>query len=223
MPIAFVSITQITQLFVTGWTINVPAGVQAGDLLVSVLGENQQTGTTLPGGWTLATALNYSGTNRSLTVAYKIAGPSEPASYTFTLNAAADGAHLLACYRDTDQGATINVGPVTSTALATTNIVLPTMTTTVNGCLALWVAGDNNANALGASGGTTVRGEQFNATAFNRAWLADETIASKGATGTRTATTGGAAVDWGAISIALNADYPSKSIPRNNRSAVYRM
>ena len=69
-------------------------------------------------------------------MAYKIAGPAEPASYTFTLGAASDGAHLLAAYRNEDQGDVINAGPITATALTTTDIIIPAVSPTVAAKLA---------------------------------------------------------------------------------------
>ena len=195
----------ITQLFSTTWNITAPVGVAAGHLLISVMVHNTASAVTLPSGWTLLFNVDYGGPRR-VTIAYKIATASEPApardSYTFTLGAAGDGAHVIAAYRGVNQTTPIDVS-ANSTAAATVDITLPTITTTVNNAMLLWVASDNNGNTLGAPAGTKVVSEMFNSVAFSRIWLAEEFDATSGATGTRVATTGGASVNWAAASIAL--------------------
>ena len=203
--ISKVSSVGITQLFSTTWNITAPVGVAAGHLLISVMVHNTASAVTLPSGWTLLFNVDYGGPRR-VTIAYKIATASEPApardSYTFTLGAAGDGAHIIAAYRGVNQTTPIDVSANTPTSTSV-NITIPEITTTVNSAMLLWVASDNNGNTLGAPAGTKVVSEMFNSVAFSRIWLAEEFDATLGATGTRLATTGGASVNWAAASIAL--------------------
>ena len=68
-------------------TINAPAGLQAGDLMIANLVQvNSLTPPTAPTGWTLIDHENLNGvTNRYASVFYKVAGSSEGSSYTFTV------------------------------------------------------------------------------------------------------------------------------------------
>jgi hypothetical protein len=67
----------------TSVTITKPTGVAEGDVLTALLSTTNQT-FTAPAGWTrLATGGNSS--NWSVDVWYKVAGPSEPASYGFSV------------------------------------------------------------------------------------------------------------------------------------------
>lgn len=69
-------------------TVSKPSGVVSGDLLVAIMW-TARTGAsrswTQPGGWTEAYDSG-SSSNMNMAVAYKVAGGSEPSSYTFTLS-----------------------------------------------------------------------------------------------------------------------------------------
>lgn len=87
-------------------TINAPAGVSAGDVLVAQLAARGGSGIPLTGppGWTLA-AHNNSTSNIVQAVFYHVvpASPAEPASYTFTwLNTVNDAAGGIADYVGVD-------------------------------------------------------------------------------------------------------------------------
>lgn len=73
----------------TGYTVNRPAGVVSGDLMVATIGFVGKGATIgVPSGWTLrsqSTADNTSAGPYTLAVIYKIAGGSEPASYTASI------------------------------------------------------------------------------------------------------------------------------------------
>lgn len=73
----------------SGYTINKPAGVVTGDLMVATIGFVGKNATIgVPSGWTLrsqSTADNTSAGPYTLAVIYKIAGGSEPASYTASI------------------------------------------------------------------------------------------------------------------------------------------
>src|SRR4030095_5919078 len=68
-------------------TVNKPSGVVSGDLMVvGLMVENgKSTAVTVPSGW-IAIAATDNGNNVTIFSYYKLAGGSEPASYTFTLS-----------------------------------------------------------------------------------------------------------------------------------------
>jgi hypothetical protein len=67
-------------------TLNKPAGVVAGDVLVAQITVDGDPAVTPPAGWTAVTnqALN---TNARLVAFYRVAGTSEPASYRWSMSA----------------------------------------------------------------------------------------------------------------------------------------
>ncbi|WIC88891.1 minor tail protein [Rhodococcus phage Shagrat] len=71
----------------TGFTINKPSGVQSGDLMVAVFG-SVALNTTInpPSGWTLeyTNSINSNGGPSTIAVMYRIAGGSEPSSWSGT-------------------------------------------------------------------------------------------------------------------------------------------
>lgn len=200
MAISYVASNTVNQSFVTGWTINKPTGTADGDVMVATLVYGGTTTTcTPPAGWTETKRTTF-GTR--VMVTYQKVASSEGASYTFTLSTAADGAHAISSFRGCDTTTPVYaVGNASYTS--TTDIVGPTVTTTQNDDWLIFVAGDNNSNTLGVPAGMTMRAETWAATPFCRAWQASEPITTAGATGTRTATTGGASVDSSAHMFAL--------------------
>ena len=68
-------------------TINKPTGVASGDVMIANLVEvNSLTAPTAPAGWTSIDGRSLAGgTNRYARIFYKVAGGSEPTSYTFTV------------------------------------------------------------------------------------------------------------------------------------------
>lgn len=81
--------------FATGLTITKPSGVVSGDLLIAIVlgGNGTWTGDT---GWTEAID---QGATPGIRVAYKVAGGSEGASYTFTGSASGVKFGIILCYR----------------------------------------------------------------------------------------------------------------------------
>lgn len=82
--------------------INRPSNTQSGDLLLAELSPEDSAHVTVPSGWTPV-----SNGGDSLTVVYwKVAGTSEPTSYTFALSSVANHGGAIKTYRnvDTSQG-----------------------------------------------------------------------------------------------------------------------
>lgn len=93
----FVAVSSnVTATNATTFTIDKPTGTSADDILIAVMTANT-TGTvtwTTPAGWT-----EVEDAGNGL-IAYKTAGASEGASYTFTSNASAQFRGCIVCYRD---------------------------------------------------------------------------------------------------------------------------
>lgn len=86
---------------------------------------------TAPAGWTLIRRTdNASVTASSLAVYYKVAGGSEPSSYTWTLSANTGSAGGIESFANVDTSAPVNIDNGQNTASGLTHAT-PTVTTTV--------------------------------------------------------------------------------------------
>jgi hypothetical protein len=174
----------------TSITISKPAGTVAGDVMVASIVQNDAVPVSAPAGWTpvredsVDTAIKQS-------VFVRVAGASEPSSYTWSLGgnfrritggissySGVDTAHPV----DAHNGATGQ----------STNITAPSVTTTTAGAMILHLAGINAEGTISAPADSTERWEN---TAFNStntrdalAESSDSVQASAGATGNLTAT-----------------------------------
>ena len=189
MAISFVSAETTIQNSGTTITVNKPAGVVSGDLMIAqfyVEGSSIPT-ITPPAGWTSkATA---TGTNTRSQVFTKVAGASEPAGYAFTSSPSlVAGSGAICAYRATG---TIVEAADAFVADATAPIDAPSVTTTRPNAK-LFCGFTTVAIGSGVSGMTS-RVALDNGSRDIAAF--DQDIASSGATGTRTYT--GSGVGWG--------------------------
>ena len=105
MAIAFESFTFLGQFLNHGnIVLSKPAGTVAGDLLLFLAQDDRPTAGrsfgTLPAGWTLIDEFNHQGPQAAIAaMAFKIAGPSEPASYTFQVLPSQNSATITAIIR----------------------------------------------------------------------------------------------------------------------------
>lgn len=163
----------VTATNATTFTINKPTGTVEDDILIAIMTSNT-TGSvtwTTPAGWT---EVNDAGNGL---IAYKTAGASEGASYTFTSNTSAQYRGCIVCYRDvlidaigtvdtsspftpagvtmTDSG--ILVGIITRAGAAAQTLTLPaSMTSRFNsGTTDKTVAVGDEAVSAGATGSRT--------------------------------------------------------------------
>src|ERR1017187_6374906 len=113
-------------------TINKPAGTQPGDVMVgSVAVRPSSVVISAPAGWTLVRDLDNSstsGNSSSLTVYYKVAGTSEPASYNWTFNTSAGAAGGIQSFSGVDALNPIDVEAGQNKAVALL-ITAPSVTT----------------------------------------------------------------------------------------------
>ena len=167
--------------------VNKPTGTAAGDLMIMVGAIGSTTaGRTWTGdtGWT---EVADQGAIPSLRVAYKVAGASEPSSYTFTISSAT-GTGIAASILTYRYAAYDTIGAFTS---GTDPLVLPSVTATSN--LSVLIAAGARAAAsitLGTPTGMTARVTDSDATAPSYK-ICDQSV-NAGATGTRSMSTGSA-------------------------------
>lgn len=83
-------------------TVNKPAGVVEGDLMIALVNLHNNHGSvapTLPAGWTLLYDPVFPSDSMWTQLAYKIAGASEPSTYTWVLGGFSDMSFYLTAWR----------------------------------------------------------------------------------------------------------------------------
>lgn len=190
-----------------------PAGVVENDLMIAAISmeyRGDDHSFLVPTGWTILEELNF-GNDVFFGVYYKVAGASEPATYTFTDTVDGEDAYsFIVRISGNDRTTPINV----SSGFATGNTNTPTcssVTTTLDDCLVLRMFGaekDDITEDGGEPAGTTVITVDENTDVS--AGAAYESQAVAGATGAAAfALTD--SNDWVAITIAVSSAYPGKA------------
>jgi len=193
-------------------TINKPAGTVSGDVEIAVIEVNGSANLpATPAGWTL---LDSGSTGPSVATYYKVAGGSEPASYSWTVANIASG--VIATYTGCDPVSPINahgaLNRTTGTSATATSI------TTTAPCRLVYVMGTSGNGAITDPSGYTRRGRADDSVTATQTLLDDVDQASSGATGTVTGTFGGAVNAYSGL-IALK---PTGSHPgQNGYSSIY--
>jgi hypothetical protein len=98
-----------------------PANVQAGDLLIAFLTADQPKSWDGDTGWT--ERVDY-GSRPGLWVGTKVAGASEPASYTFAMSGSAQQAGFIVAYRTASFDVIGSVGALSGTSVAAPSVTL---------------------------------------------------------------------------------------------------
>jgi outer membrane protein assembly factor BamB len=114
-------------------TISVPAGTQANDVMIAGIAFRPSTATvTAPAGWTLVRRQDNALTNNnSLAVYRRVAGLSEPASYTWTFSTSLGSGGGISSFSGVDTSLLINVEAGALTSTQTLSFPAPSVTTTV--------------------------------------------------------------------------------------------
>ena len=163
-----------------------PAGTIQDDLLVSCLALNGGgvTGSGGPAGWTLIAAVP-GVTNPKVFGYYRIAGASEPATYTWALSAAVANSAGIARYSGVNLAQPLDTAPTTAAAASGTSALLTGVTTTVANAMLVGCVGINS-----SSTGSLITSPPGMTQAWDvggkRHELADAIVAAAGPTGTRT-------------------------------------
>lgn len=173
--------------------LTVPTSVVSGNLLLAQITVRDGTAQTItaPAGWSLIPTngrLN-SGTTLAQAIYYRVAGASEPVSYTwgFTNSERAAGAMLRYSGVHTTTPIDVSNGQVR----ATQPVIAPSITTTVANTYLVGFFGLANGNAtMSEPVGMTLRAAANSMAGPNgvNILVSDETRAATGATGTRSAT-----------------------------------
>lgn len=181
-----------------------PAGTASGDLLIAIMTTDGGGETlTAPGGWTVVTG--NIGSNHTSRSWYKIAGASEPASYTFTVGS--NEAMTIGILRLSghDLASPINVFGISTGA--STSPTAPSVTTTVNDALILRYYGADDDDYTGDDTGyppahTGIYRRQSGGTRECHQGAAYTTQLSAGTTGTA-AFSQNQGEQWSAVTIAI--------------------
>ncbi|RTL65901.1 MAG: hypothetical protein EKK42_20360 [Pseudonocardiaceae bacterium] len=186
-----------------------PAGVVSGDLLIA-LAFSDRSGTlaamTAPSGWSLLDS-NTTTNAGFVKIWYKIAGGSEPTSYTFADSASSDStAIIVAVQKDTfDAADPFYSGPTwASSSTAATAHVAPSVSGVTDGLLITGYFGGSGSN--GTRTYTTPSGMTERAECSANLWVVSaadtQALTSNAATGTKSATCS-ASVAWIAVSLVV--------------------
>jgi hypothetical protein len=188
-------------------TVNVPAGVVAGDVMIAAIDAEGSGSFTAPTGWSStglfsgATFFGFAG------IYFHVAGASEPASYTWGLGTTRKASAKILSYVGVENSSPIEVTSTTAGASSGTSDSASSITTTVNNTMVIMDFGADNAFGsftITPPSGTSERAKVF--TSGSGSMLGgqaqDFTQATAGATGTKTFKTS-VSIPWGAITIAL--------------------
>ncbi len=176
----------------TSITLNRPAGTATGHVMVAQIVSNDDSpGFTAPAGWTLVN--DRSIVDALLQAVYvKVAGSSEPGSYTWTLSDFRRVAGGITTYSGVDTTNPVNASGVLVNNTASTNVAAPSITTTVADTRLVQLAAINAEGTLSPPAGMAERWEATSPNSSNTrdalASASDATQAAIGATSGRTAT-----------------------------------
>jgi hypothetical protein len=213
MAIAFVSKNSSNGSTASTSTVNAPASIVAGNVLLMAVGTTgSPSAAVLPSGWAFidGAADFVVNSNIAILTAWKIATGSEPGSYTVTWTGGGVATvNIIAQYSGNDQTSPIDAHGTTN-GTASASVVSPTLTPTRTPD---WRVDFYLARV--APGTVTVPGSQtsratdgVDAATDATMTLGDEALSGLSATGTRTATASSAVNNIGAgilIKVALNA------------------
>ena len=198
----------------------VPAGVQSGDLLLAMVAAGN-TATVTASGWSQATAAFTSGTTR-YQLYFRVAGPSEPASYAFSFSASSKHIASITAVRNASPASPPG-GVSTGSSL---NITAPGVVPAVNdSAVAVWVGqdqGDTNGGSIWGFPAPFTQGyEASTGTTTGNRSAADALKVLVGGAGVTSGTTlvtsqtgATASAAWTAITIALAPAGSARALPR---------
>ena len=183
--------------------VNVPANVQANDLLIAEIAARGGTGLVItpPSGWTLIRRDNSSSSVAQALYEHLVPNsPPEPASYTWSFNNANDAAGGILAYIGASTVAPVDAsngqGNASSTSLTAPSVTVPSGHTSD---LLVGLFSIASSSTVTVPVGTTQRWS-FHATGGGISVAAsDLQLVSTGATGNKIATIGSAAANAGAL------------------------
>jgi hypothetical protein len=192
-------------------TADKPSGTLEGHLMVAALFYYSPTGiSSEPAGWTQIGQADDSNADR-LRMYYKVAGASEPATYTWTFAAGTYHAVVIATYDGMD-AAPLDVSVVQYNGDSSA-VSAASLTTTVNGALLIFAGGSSALSgsiSASAPSGFTEREDYYNT--YRWLYIADNVQASAGASGGVSTTITVSSLNMGALVAFKPAAAPSSGI-----------
>lgn len=173
-------------------TVAKPAGVEAGDLMVAQMSfRGGAIGFTPPPDWIELAPRSNSGDEINQVTFYRFATSPDPADYTWTIDSPEHFAVAISAYRGVDL-----TDPIDATGVqtgSTTNPVAPSITTSSADTRLIGLWSRAHQQTLTPPAGMESRAAPTDGAGAGgiRALLADEPFAGPGATGSRTAASGG--------------------------------
>jgi parallel beta-helix repeat protein len=185
----------------TSITYSKPLGAVSGDVMVAQVMNRGSSAIAPPAGWT-AVRDTFQGTGEHMETFYKVAGSSEPASYTFTSSDADGKAGGISDWYGVNTTSPIDVTSGNSGS-GTTLSALSVTTSAANEPV-LFVAGVVDQTTVTQPSGFSERWDVASAGTYKAtAEDADQIQAAAGASGNKTATAGSAGGGWVTQLIAL--------------------
>ncbi len=178
----------------TSLTISKPAGTLQNHTMWAGLHYDDSVTMTVPSGWTLYQTDTYDGLIHD--VYYKVAGASEPSSYTWALSISENANGWIATYAGGDTTTPYDTFVIQSNETASTNMASGSLTTGVSNAVVLF----SSTISLNQEGDVTVvppsgwtgRAGTGTGDGWFRNWMGDRTYASSGSSVSATATLSGA-------------------------------
>lgn len=187
----------------TSITCSVPAGVTAGELLVAAVTTVNTAAIPNQTGWAKIGQGAAPSTGPSTALFYRVAGASEPASYTFSGLASGHLTAEMVRVSGADNTNPLDAAAVTAGATSSTTLTVPTMTTASAGALVVSALAvySQSASISAASGNPATIVANSTGTG-RRLVMASESRPTPGAVGSRAWTTG-SSLNWAGISVAF--------------------
>jgi hypothetical protein len=181
----------------TSLSVNKPAGVAQGDVMVATLTATGTGSITTPSGWTVVTDATQGTALRQITY-YKVGGASEGSSYSWGLGTSRSTSAGIVAYRGVNQTAPVDAS---ATATGTSgNAVGPSVTTSAANDQVVALVSFATATTVTADASTTERYDVSSGSTTSEA--ADSTQASAGTTTAKTARPASGSA-WIAATVAL--------------------
>ena len=210
--VTFMSVTSLVQTTAsTSMVITKPAGTVLNDLLIATVSTQNDTTISPPAGWTQLGQLTEQN-DVTMGVWYRVAGGSEPASYTFTWDSSRESNGAILRYDGADPVAPIDVSAITSNE--TSSPLAPSVTTTVSNAVVLRLFGSEG-EVLESPVGDTYPGATTGRYAIETSCACSVSVSSAGADAAQaTAGASGTASfsitdseQWVAATVALTPNY----------------
>ena len=209
MSVTFRSATTQGQDRPSSETVTRPTGTASGDFLLAIcsLSHDDSATTVSSSGWTSQLALTAAGTGPRFAVLYKVAGSSEPTSYTFSKNGGTNSQfiiHLL-CFQSVDTSNPFVVAPSRTADGTDATITSASLTAIADSLFLVAFSGEKynaTANTQRFSQPTGMTEHTDFGHVYNHMAVNTEQRASAGATGTRSTTFSSGSND-GTASVAL--------------------